>query len=65
MLEFKPKPEQARIVYSSGPQAAFPEHKDKIFAVIGPFEDFGDKAALQDALRMLLRGWNIQSESER
>lgn len=63
-LEFKPKEEQARLVYSSAPQAAFPEHKDKVFAVIGPFHTFADKEDLQRALLMLMRGWNIKPDSE-
>ena len=63
-LDFKPKDEQARIVYSSSPQSAFPEHQDKIFAVIGPFRDFADKQELQRALLMLMRGWNIKSDAE-
>lgn len=64
-LKFKPESEQIRCVYSDGPDQAMPEHKGKVFAVIGPFKDFTDKPALQDALRMLLRGWNIASDSER
>lgn len=64
-LEFKPKPEQVRCVYSDDPSVAMPEHKGKVFAVIGPFESYTDKMQLQDALRMLLRGWNIRSDSER
>ena len=63
-LQHKPKEEQARLVYSSSPQAAFPEHKDKIFAVIGPFHDFADKEDLQRALLMLMRGWNVKPENE-
>ena len=63
-LQFKPKDQQARIVYSSAPQAAYPEHEGKTFAVIGPFESFDDKQELQRALLMLMRGWNIQSDSE-
>ncbi len=65
-MEFKPEAEQVRMIYSSAPQRAdFPEHPDKVFAVIGPFEGFDDKPALREALKMLLRGWNIRSESER
>jgi hypothetical protein len=63
-LEFKPEPEQASIVYSSAPQDCFPGETDKVFAVIGPFENFDDKPELQRALKMLLRGWNIKSDSE-
>jgi hypothetical protein len=64
-LEFKPEPEQVRCVYTDDPNGAMPEHKGQVFAVIGPFESFTDKMKLQDALRMLLRGWNIRSDSER
>lgn len=63
-MKFKPEAEQARLVYSSADQACFPEHRDKVFAVLGPFDSFADKPELQNALRILLRGWNIQSDSE-
>jgi hypothetical protein len=64
-MEWKPENEQVRCVYSDDPGAAMPEHKGKVFAVIGPFDDFADKKALREALKMLLRGWNLRSESER
>ena len=63
-LTFKFESEQVRCVYTDAPEFAMPEHKGKVFAVIGPFDSFTDKTKLQDALRTLLRGWNIQSDSE-
>jgi hypothetical protein len=64
-MEWKPEAEQIRCVYTDDPMGAMPEHKGKVFAVVGPFETFTDKPALREALKMLLRGWNLQSESER
>jgi len=59
-LKFKPKNKQIRMVYTDAPEVAMTEHKGGVFAVIGPFDSFMDKPDLQDALRMLLRGYNIE-----
>lgn len=59
-LRFKSKNRQTRIVFTDGPGAALPEYAGKIFALIGPFEDFTDKTDLQEALVMLLRGYNLE-----
>ena len=36
------------------------ENPDKVFAVIGPFDNHGDKPSLEGALTMLLRGFNVE-----
>lgn len=59
-LKFKPEDRQIRMVYTDAPEVAMTEHKGKVFAVIGPFDSHMDKPELQDALRMLLRGYNIE-----
>jgi len=51
------------MVYTDAPEVAMTEHKGKVFAVIGPFDSHMDKPDLQDALRMLLRGYNIEPRS--
>lgn len=61
-LKFKPKREQVRMVFSDGPGSVMPEHKGKVFAVIGPFDDFTDKTDLQDMLTTLLRGYNLMRD---
>lgn len=58
-LKFKPKDQQIRMVYTDGPEGAMPEHRGKVFAVIGPFENFSDKPDLQDKLKKLLRSYNV------
>lgn len=60
-LRWKPKHRQTRIVYSDTSAGAMPEHKGKVFAVIGPFDDDLDKLDLQNMLLTLLRGYNMQS----
>ncbi len=59
-LRFRPKNEQVRLVFTDGPGAAMPEHRGKVFALIGPFDDFTDKIELRDALEMLIRGSNLE-----
>ncbi len=59
-LRFRPKDEQVRIIYTDGPGSAMPEHKGKVFALIGPFEAHDDKMELQKMLLTLIRGWNIE-----
>lgn len=59
-LRFKPKDEQVRLILTDGPGGVMPEHKGKVFAVIGPFENFTDKPELQNALMTLLRGYNLE-----
>ncbi len=50
--------EQVRIVLTDAPGKAMPEHQGKLFAVIGPFDTFGDKMRLQDTLTLVVRGYN-------
>lgn len=59
-LKFKPKNRQVRMVYTDAPEVAMPEHRGKVFAIIGPFDDHMDKPELQKTLQMLLRGYNIE-----
>lgn len=61
-LEFKPKHRQTRLVFTDGPGRAMPEHAGKVFALIGPFDCFTDKADLQDMLTTMIRGYNIEEE---
>ena len=58
--KFKPKKDQIRLTYTTGHQSCYPEYRgqDKVFAVIGPFEGFGDKMDIQEALKELLMSWN-------
>jgi hypothetical protein len=62
-LQFKEKAKRVRLVFSDGPGQVMPEHAGKVFAVIGPFDDFSDKADLRDMLEVLLRGYNIETSS--
>lgn len=59
-LKFKSKNKQTRLIMSDDPGRVMPEYKGKVFCVIGPFEDFTDKTDLQDALVMLIRGYNLE-----
>jgi hypothetical protein len=59
-LQYKPKDKQVRLIYTDGPDRVMPEHSGKVFAVIGPFDCFTDKADLQDALETLVRGYNVE-----
>jgi len=58
-LKFKPKDQQVRLVFTDAPGQTMPEHQGKVFAVIGPFDDFTDKQGLMDALELVCRGWNL------
>jgi hypothetical protein len=59
-LKFKPKDRQTRLIFTDGPGRVMPEHAGKVFAVIGPFDCFTDKADLQDALETIVRGYNLE-----
>lgn len=63
-LKFKPKSEQVRVVMGEAMHLTgmdhVQKHPDKLFMVIGPFSDFTDKPGLQDALIMVLRGYNLE-----
>lgn len=59
-LQFKPKERQRRLIYTDDPGRTMPEHKGKVFAVIGPFDNFGSEPALMDALELLVRGYNLE-----
>lgn len=51
---------KVRIIYTDNPALVMPEHKGKVFAVIGPFEGHQDKSELQAALKTLLTLYNMQ-----
>lgn len=53
--------EKVRIVYTDQPGRCMPEHKGKVFAVIGPFEDHLDKDDLQAELETVLRSYNLKA----
>lgn len=61
-LKWKPKGQQVRIIYSDGPGSAdvVTKNPNKVFAVIGPFDSHTDKPLLQDALELVLRGYNLE-----
>ena len=63
-LKFRPKSEQVHLIYSDGPQPCMSHHggEGKVFAVIGPFQDFTDKPDLMDTLETLCRGYNVVPE---
>lgn len=62
-LRFKPKKRQTRLIFTDGPGSAMPEHAGKVFALIGPFDNFTDKPDLQDALVTFVRGYNLEENS--
>jgi hypothetical protein len=63
-LRFKPRAKQMRLIYGDGKYLSGMDHvkqnPGKVFAVIGPFEGHTDKPDLQDALQILLRGFNTE-----
>lgn len=63
-LKWKPKDKQVRIIFGDGWSLSrvdsVESNPDKVFAVIGPFDGHMDKQDLQDALQMLLRGFNLK-----
>lgn len=59
-LKFKPKDKRVRLIFTDGLGGAMPEHKGKVFALIGPFDDFTDKGDFQDMLTTLVRGFNLE-----
>ena len=61
-LKHKPTDQQVRIVFTDAPERAMPEHRGRVFALIGPFENHQDKADVQKMILALLRGWNIEAE---
>jgi hypothetical protein len=52
------KSTQTRLVFTDAPGAAMPEHKGKVFALIGPFDSFQDNDELQLKLEALVREYN-------
>lgn len=54
--------DRVRVIYSEAPGRcdAVEKNPGKVFAVIGPFDDFTDRAALRDALEMIVRGHNYE-----
>lgn len=63
-LKWKPKDRQVRVIYGDGEHLSgtdsVTKNPGKVFAVIGPFDGHADKPELQDALEMLLRGYNLE-----
>jgi hypothetical protein len=47
-----------RIVYTDTPERAMPEHRGKVFALIGPFESFSDQPELRQELEQVLQTYN-------
>jgi hypothetical protein len=63
-LEWKPQKEQVRVIYTSAAPECMREHDGKVFAVLGPFDNFADKHDFRLALETLVRGWNIEVVSD-
>lgn len=65
-LTFKPHNKQVRIIYGDGEHLSgvdsVTKNPGKVFAVIGPFDGHTDKQDLQDALELVLRGYNLESK---
>lgn len=59
-VTIKPKYQSVRMVVTDAPERAMPEHRGKVFAVIGPFDSFSHKVELQWMLETILRGWNTK-----
>ena len=49
-----------RIIYDNSNQIGFPEHKGKVFAVIGPFEGHLDKMDLRKGIERVLIEYNTR-----
>lgn len=64
MLKMRPEGDQVRIVFTDAPASAslVRENPGAVFAVIGPFEGFDKKRELQEAIVMLLRGYNVTTK---
>lgn len=64
VLKFKPKAAQVRLVFGDGEYLSGMAHvkanPNKVFAVIGPFDNHTDKPALQDMLEVVCRGYNLE-----
>lgn len=64
-LRFKPPKKRVRVIYGDGEYLSGMDHvrsnPNKVFAVIGPFDDHSDKPKLQDMLEVLLRGYNLEA----
>jgi hypothetical protein len=62
-LKWKPKAKQVRCIFGEGEHLngvdSVTKNPGKVFAVIGPFDGHTDKPDLQDALEVLLRGYNL------
>lgn len=50
-----------RMVFTDGPgnNGVVNDNPGKVFCVIGPFENFGDRPELEQALELLIRGYNL------
>lgn len=51
-----------RMIFTDAPERTdlFRDNKGKVFCIIGPFENHGDKMELECAMTMLVRGFNVQ-----
>lgn len=56
---------QVRMVYTDALHTAFPEHKGKVFAIIGPFDGHMDRPELQKLLTTLLRAYNKSPQEDK
>lgn len=65
-LKFKPKDRQVRLIFGDGEYLSGMDHVQnnpgKVFAVIGPFDGHTDKPDLQDMLRLVCRGYNLEEQ---
>ena len=63
-LKFKPKDRQVRMIFGEGEHLSGMDHvkenPGKVFAVIGPFDKHTDKQDLQDVLKTVCRGYNVE-----
>lgn len=55
----KTNSEHVRLIYT---EHVPPEQAGKLFAMIGPFNNFDDKEALQIALEAAVLNWNLSRE---
>ena len=56
--------DRVRVIYTGDPGRVDSVSKNpgKVFAVIGPFDDFTDRKELRDALEMIVRGHNYDQD---
>ena len=49
---------EVSVIYTSRPPATLAQHEGKVFALVGPFDGYADKARLQEAINATVRRWN-------